>query len=149
MGVAWNGVLEVLCSVGQVGDMYTSASPVDPLFWIIHPSLDRLLMLRRKSARPFDESWAYAHNQRTASDTAVVCDWSQVNGVSNDTANSMPDCTRSATCSGHAKDDVLPVKLDEDFTLGTFSSYVHPDNLERSYRYEDYTWSACGGALVE
>mmetsp|Transcript_32962 Transcript_32962/g.76274 ORF Transcript_32962/g.76274 Transcript_32962/m.76274 type:complete len:399 (+) Transcript_32962:1-1197(+) len=147
MATAWDGVLSAVCSVGQVGDMYTSASPVDPLFWIIHPNLDRLLMLRRTSSRPFDESWGYAHNQRTASDTTVVCDWSGV-GTGTD-ASSMPNCTRSTSCSGHAKDDALPVQLEEDFTLGTFEEYLHPDNLGRSYRYENYEWGSCGTALVE
>ena len=147
MATAWDGVLSALCSVGQVGDMYTSASPVDPLFWIIHPNLDRLLMLRRTSSRSFDESWGYAHNELTASDTAVVCDWSGVSAGTD--VSSMPNCTRSASCSGHAKDDALPVQLEEDFTLGTFAEYVHPDNLRRSYRYENYEWGSCGTALVE
>ncbi|CAM9446404.1 unnamed protein product [Ectocarpus sp. 12 AP-2014] len=31
--------------------MYTSAAPYDPLFWVIHPTADRLLAWRRMLGR--------------------------------------------------------------------------------------------------
>jgi hypothetical protein len=37
----WDEFWGALCSVGIVGDMYTSGSPYDPTFWLIHPTVDR------------------------------------------------------------------------------------------------------------
>lgn len=37
-----------LSSSGRhVGEMYTSAAPYDPIFWVVHPTIDRLLAWRR------------------------------------------------------------------------------------------------------
>lgn len=35
----------------NVGEMYTSAAPYDPLFWVVHPTSDRLLAWRRLLSR--------------------------------------------------------------------------------------------------
>ena len=46
---------------------------------IIHPNLDRLFAWRRQSSRALDETWGYDHAvSNVASDTKVVCDWSNV-----------------------------------------------------------------------
>ena len=99
-----------LCSPGHVGDMYTSASPFDPTFWLIHGSMDRLLQWRRIQAAsgnlPFDEKWGYTHGageQRTPSETGLVCDWSAVDAGSAE----RPSCTKDV-CPGHAFSDALP-----------------------------------------
>lgn len=34
----------------HVGELYTSSAPYDPLFWVIHPTADRLMGWRRKLA---------------------------------------------------------------------------------------------------
>ena len=34
----WELFLEALCNPGHVGEMYTSAAPYDPLFWVVHPT---------------------------------------------------------------------------------------------------------------
>ena len=34
----------------HVGELYTSAAPYDPLFWVIHPAAERLMGWRRKLA---------------------------------------------------------------------------------------------------
>ncbi|CAN0267180.1 unnamed protein product [Laminaria digitata] len=43
-------MLNSLCDVGHVGELYTSAAPYDPLFWVIHPTAERFLSWRRKLA---------------------------------------------------------------------------------------------------
>lgn len=100
----WDSLLhEVLCDPGHVGDMYTSASPYDPTFWLIHGTTDRLMHWRRlfaktagsgsssssssllvgssAAAMPFDETWGYAHSTVAPSDTNLVCDWSGVDAT--------------------------------------------------------------------
>ncbi|CAM9359341.1 unnamed protein product [Phaeothamnion confervicola] len=75
----WRRMLAALCDPGYVGEMFTSAAPYDPSFWIIHPSAERLLGQRRLAAAAtggpcFDETWGYNHNGDTGDD-GVVCDW--------------------------------------------------------------------------
>jgi hypothetical protein len=37
----WEKLYNALCSFGEVGEMFTSAAPADPLFWVVHPTIDR------------------------------------------------------------------------------------------------------------
>ena len=117
---------EQLCTLGHVGDMYTSGSPFDPTFWLIHGSMDRLLQWRRIQAAsgdlPFDESWGFEHvvgPGRTASDTGIVCDWT---GVESGDAE-RPTCAK-AVCPGHKFDDALPF---EDFLKETTATAAAAD----------------------
>lgn len=32
----WDDLASALCGVGRAGDMFSSASPADPLFWLVH-----------------------------------------------------------------------------------------------------------------
>lgn len=139
----WDKLLDALCSVGHVGDMFSSASPADPLFWMVHPALDRLLSWRRllsNMTRPFDETWGYAHNHLTASDTAVVCDWDNVA-----TTLDMPHCSKSQICGGHKREAILPfvIKDQTPFTVGSFYDYMDPKNLDFPYRYDNFDWKHC------
>ena len=43
---------------GLSGDHIESASPADPSFWVIHPTLERLLHAKLLSGGFADESWA-------------------------------------------------------------------------------------------
>jgi hypothetical protein len=83
---AWDELLfETLSQPGIVGEMYTSASPWDPTFWIIHGTAERLLHWRRLVASrktapmlPFDSTWGYVHSAEAASDTQLICNWTKV-----------------------------------------------------------------------
>lgn len=53
------------------GDNYESASPVDPVFWLIHPPLERLLHVKLMGGGFEDEVW------HTDPVTQTVCDFAQ------------------------------------------------------------------------
>ena len=46
----WTSLVENLCDVGKIGDMYQASSPNDITFWVLHPTLDRLWHWIRLSA---------------------------------------------------------------------------------------------------
>jgi len=73
----WQGLLDLICSVGHAGEMFTSAAPYDPTFWLIHTSAERFLQLRRLSSyygsNTFNETWGYDHSARAPSDFGKVC----------------------------------------------------------------------------
>ena len=97
---------DLLCHIGHVGEMFTSAAPYDPTFWPLHGLAERFLTLKRLMAHAgktsLIEEWTYTHETTLASDTHVVCDWTKVTGMER------PSCT-PGTCPGHHKDDLLPM----------------------------------------
>jgi hypothetical protein len=158
---AWEALLSTICSMGRVGDMFTSASPLDPLFWVIHPTGDRLVAARRLAAlgafsadnatNPFvhfDETWGYAHATDTASDVGIVCDWSDLSN-----ATGRPKCSLG-DCKGHGEFDVLPftnlsasVTEQEDvvggYTNRQIYELLHPHSPELPYVYDSFAWPHC------
>ena len=42
--VVWEGLLDNLCDIGQIGDMFSASSPGDISFWVIHPTIDRYVV---------------------------------------------------------------------------------------------------------
>lgn len=140
---AWDDLYELLCDPGHVGDMFTSASPFDPTFWLIHPTIDRLMHYRRLVAdrMPFDETWAYAHSTTAPSDTGIVCHWDEVK-----TENELPTCVRD-TCPGHRETDTIPFQnflgQEETYTNLEMFSFLSPTNIDLPYMYADFRWEHC------
>ncbi|KAH8045720.1 hypothetical protein JL722_14108 [Aureococcus anophagefferens] len=139
----WARLHAAFCAIGTVGEMYTSASPTDPTFWVVHPNLERLLMRKRLYLDGFDETWGYARNARTASDTGLVCDWSAVDREHD------ADCA-PAVCPGHGADDALPFRglFGDNATVSNAAFYAatHPLDAALPYAYDALHWAACGAA---
>jgi len=121
-----------------VGDHVESASPADPSFWPIHPSLERLLQAKYISGGFSDESWS---NDPTES---YVCDKSQC--YEDGEYDWHEEC-----CYGHYKNDQLL-----DFVNGDKGSGFGPTNKEimsnteassssyaMPYIYDSFKWSHC------
>mmetsp|Transcript_5574 Transcript_5574/g.8179 ORF Transcript_5574/g.8179 Transcript_5574/m.8179 type:complete len:149 (-) Transcript_5574:1263-1709(-) len=131
--------------------MFTSASPQDPTFWIVHGNAERFLqyarILKQKNIRPqFNESWGYAHIPHNPSDTGIICDWSATTA-----SGGMPTC-KPGTCPGHNEDDLLPFEglafLDDPeprlYTNAEFYARSLPDYLPYVYDFVSY-WPGCQG----
>ncbi|CAM9656056.1 unnamed protein product [Scytosiphon promiscuus] len=144
----WLRILDSLCDPGHVGELYTSAAPYDPLFWVIHPTADRFLAWRRKLATEqpdlwtLDETWDYSHGW-VVGETGVTCDWDNVQEGSLD----MPTCT-SGICGGHNEDDLLPFKVKlkgetVQMTNREWYNFIYPDNDDLPYMYNEFAWDHC------
>jgi len=142
-------LLQTICDPGKVGEMYTSAAPADPSFWILHPAAERFLNLRRiigdsyPDIYPFDETWGYQHKDHIASDNGWVCDWSDVEGWLD-----VPNCEDSFACSGHAVDDVLEFAFTGNLAGRTFTNqeyydFMHPFTEDLPYLYDNYDFDHC------
>lgn len=148
MGVEYTSkkLLELLCSIGHPGEMYTSSAPQDPTFWPLHGNAERFVQLVRvldmKGVVTFNETWGYTH-QRAASDTHTVCDWSVVQG-----GYDMPTCIQDE-CSGHKETDLLPfmnLTTDQErlYSNKEFWGVISPFNDELPYVYDGLsTWTGC------
>lgn len=51
------GLLDNLCDIGIIGDMFSGSSPADITFWVVHPNIDRLLRLKLLSNTLTDMTW--------------------------------------------------------------------------------------------
>jgi len=141
----YESILNAMCDPGKVGEMYTSAAPADPSFWILHPAAERFLSLRRivSDKFPLDETWGYTHKTHVASDSGWVCDWSDVKEELD-----MPVCSQTFACSGHDLDDELELTFintleGRTFTNGEFYDFMHPFNEELPYMYDNYDYDHC------
>ena len=146
----YTALLNTVCHVGHAGEMFTSAAPYDPTFWILHGTAERYLSFKRYMKElgntTLVETWGYKHGSRTysdtvASDTNRVCDWSNVTGME------LPTCVE-ATCPGHREDDIIPfgnfLGMGETYTNYEFYEFTNPSNDELPYTYDSFTyWPAC------
>lgn len=144
-------MLAALCEVGHPGEMYTSSAPQDPTFWPLHGNAERFVQLIRILAEngkvTFDDTWGYTH-ERSASDTHIVCDWSNVDGEFD-----MPTCSLGE-CPGHREDDLLPFDHLMEHQTGLLSNadfwkLISPNNDRMPYVYDGLTtWTGCRDSSV-
>lgn len=147
LNVTRKDFLGMLCKVGLPGEMFTSAAPQDPTFWPLHGNAERyvqyLRVLNSNKTIIFNETWSYDH-QGAASDTDLVCDWSNVTEFTD-----MPTCSKGS-CPGHKEDDLLPFKKlfpsqgDKEYTNKEFYNVISPFNTLLPYAYDGLsTWRGC------
>jgi len=139
---AW---LSFICEGGDgakvfSGDNYESASPIDPVFWLIHPPLERLLHVKMMGGGFEDEEW---HSDPVLQ---TVCDFAQCYSEEEGAMGYYDDC-----CYGHYENDRLL-----DAVSGDRTKYFGPTNAEtlaasdpRSesysmpYVYDSFKWDHC------
>jgi len=137
-------LFETICSFGYPGEMYTSASPADPTFWLIHPTAERFLQLRRFASyygnSTLNETWGYEHSSITPSDFQKVCSW---DGVGD---NDLPRCVYG-NCYGHAAHDLIPqtdlIPGRSTFTNQEFYDFMDPRNQDIPYVYDNFKAEHC------
>ena len=144
----WSELLNALCDPGHVGEMYTSAAPYDPLFWLIHPTAERMMGWRRymsiKGWMPLNETWGYMHSDDT-SDLGRVCHWDNVSSTG------LPTC-QVDTCPGHGEFDVLPfpdlIETGKMPTNAELYEFINPLNPELPYTYDSFTYPQCSAQKI-
>ncbi|KAJ8604299.1 hypothetical protein CTAYLR_002527 [Chrysophaeum taylorii] len=151
---AWGSIYEALCNPGWVGEMFTSAAPADPIFYVIHTTAERFLwariMLSRENATswPFNDTWGYSHEVDTPSDTGQVCHWDDSNNVRGGRA--LPSCVFD-TCPGHRLHDTIPFEnfqgKGETYTNEQYWTFMQPTSEHLPYTYDtfQYPWCAALG----
>ena len=125
---AFDDMYRALCAPRYAGEMYTSAAPWDPLFWLVHPTSERLLQYRRLIATrdvgmEFDETWGYMHDDQTPSDTGVVCDCARCSGPCA-RARRAPAAARTTRCRSRGRSCRLIDGRDALFTHREFYERV-------------------------
>merc|ERR1711988_1275898 len=116
--------MRLLCNdfndtVPQMGDLMNSGAPADPIFWTIHPTVDRL--------------WQ----------------WRRINGMTNTSwPPSSQNYVHGGDCWGHSEDDVTIFKnlFDTDghfYTNGELYAHMNPLNENLSTVYANFRWGHC------
>jgi len=122
--------VQIVCEAGTaIGDQLESASPGDVVFWVIHPTVERLYHWKMLKGGFDDVNWPDTGNYAGA-----------VYG----------SLTRQ--CHGHGPDDMLPFNLMMDgatktrrFTNRQMMEVVDPTNelFALPYVYDNFKWDHC------
>lgn len=122
-------LLSVVCNATILdGDHLEAASPKDPSFWVIHPTVERLWVWKKLSGSFRDETWPGAKS--------AAC--------------------FNCYCYGHAAEDNLPFEIallkpggvkgyraTASFTNQQLYDLADPHEQHLPYIYDDLTWSHC------
>mmetsp|Transcript_109923 Transcript_109923/g.319886 ORF Transcript_109923/g.319886 Transcript_109923/m.319886 type:complete len:864 (+) Transcript_109923:2-2593(+) len=129
-------ILELMCDSyddthTMIGDLGNSGGPIDPLFWPVHPTIDRLWHWRRLNGMD-DESWP-SDAKHTYFHDVYGKDGSVEAGGS---------------CYGHGPDDVMSWRnlFDTDdhyYTNRELYNYLAPGSEELPYIYDSFLWPHC------
>jgi len=124
------------------GDHIESASPADPSFWVIHPTLERLLQAKLMTGGFSDETWP------SDATKSFVCNGAECTDGATGIAGYYSNC-----CYGHYEDSQLL-----DAISGDRSTYYGPTNgdlmrgtdprletYSMSYIYDSFDWDHCSG----
>lgn len=122
------------------GDHLESASPSDPTFWVIHPTLERLLHAKLMSGGFTNEEWAVD----TKKD--YVCNHVKCFNATTGLKDYYDDC-----CYGHFEHDRLMNAITGNrkdtigLTNGEMISATDPRSKRYSmpYIYDNFVWSHC------
>jgi hypothetical protein len=147
----YTSILKAVEHPGNAGEMYSSNAAWDPLFWLIHGTMERIMGLKRVlvsqgDVTSFDEAWGYTAWDKYDGDVYLNgrCDWSEVSDVEDLT---LPSCSSNFTCSGHAADDTMSFSnflgKDETYTNRDFYDFIHPWNDDLPYVFESLDFDYC------
>jgi hypothetical protein len=125
------------------GDHIESASPADPSFWVIHPTLERLLQAKLMAGGFDNEVWP------KDSAKSFVCNGAECTDGATGLAGYFSNC-----CYGHYEDSQLLDAISGDPktfygpTNGEVMAATDPrlDSYSMSYIYDSFEWTHCTGA---
>ena len=121
-------IMRMLCNTGTIpGDQLEAASPVDPTFWPIHPTIDRLFQWKKLQSNFGSEAWESPLG-------ANLTKYCQIGG-----------------CEGHHAYDILPFEIYAMNSDSRQFEYVKMSNAELldaanptdsklSYVYDNFQW---------
>ncbi|CAM9305494.1 unnamed protein product [Ectocarpus fasciculatus] len=127
-----------------MGESSQSSSPLDPTFWSMHPTMERLLIFKLLAGTFTDYSWP-----------DEVGPWVGMDGVEYDVTIS----TRSDTCYGHRGSDIFPYDIMTNTITPQFTFYgkkapntmqnrmliklFDPSENALPFIYDNFEWSHC------
>jgi len=122
--------IEIVCNAGiLVGDEEQSSSPADPLFWPIHPTIERLYQWKMLNGGFEDDTWPETGNYNSPIYVGTM-----------------------AMCTGHNPNDLLPWKLRlgreqqaRSYTNAELRNLIDPSSPEYQlpYVYDHFQWKHC------
>jgi len=124
-------IMRMLCNTGTIpGDQLEAASPVDPTFWPIHPTIDRLFQWKKLQSNFGSEAW----ESPLGTNMTKYC---QIGG-----------------CEGHHAYDILPFEVYVMNSDTRAFEYVKMSNAELldaanptdsklPYVYDNFQWTHC------
>ncbi|KAJ8604102.1 hypothetical protein CTAYLR_001761 [Chrysophaeum taylorii] len=143
----WDIVLRQVANGGHVGTATTDGSPTDPTFWLIHGMQERFLQqlrfLNDTGLWYFDQTW------QVVTGNNFYYDWSNATR-----SEDIPYKNKSATCSGHRENDIIPFANILEDQPKPFLTNLEYYNMTKAfsphlpYVYDQLlNWTQCGWAF--
>lgn len=138
-------LVHTFCTAGvKEGEQLESASPMDIVFWMIHPVLDRLVAAKRLASQPGGITMGSYGKVAPFEDET----WLEFSSYS----------TPDYTCKGHGPHDpalqgltIVPriaeradVNGDGIITNMEFYNVMDPTQFNADYVYDNFEWAHCG-----
>jgi len=160
--VVFRTMLQLLCNPGHIGDMFQSTSTNDPVFWVLHPTVERIWTHHRLGATALSDTLppgaAATEEEHGAEATNVAsAAAAQEEGEGGGGAAAQPvfytnwdDAAASEynECYGHRSGDLQP--FPDLLGPGTghptnreLYDYLDPANPELPYVYGSLRWAHC------
>lgn len=151
------------------GDMLESASPADPLFWVIHPTIERVLQLKLQDYSDAPKDFQRGNLGRTEFKPwdKSAWDWLDYSTYTFGVGENQAFPNDAYTCSGHAAtDEAMPsggpgkylpgfagrADTNKDGTVSNmeYMQAIDPnDPMSLDYVYDSLEWSHCDTAFYE
>ena len=150
------GLMKVFCETPFTpGEQIESASAIDPSFWPIHPTMERLMHYKRMVQ---DFTNTYWGTSTAMGEGTAYCSQGDVLKMAEEIMNKSSSDERMGTkCKGHHADDITMFKsVVVNPATGKYQARVtsnlelfeilNPAEYMASYIYENFEWKHCHGA---
>ncbi|CAM9993354.1 unnamed protein product [Ectocarpus sp. 12 AP-2014] len=156
--------LRVICTPSVQGTSYEATSTIDPIFWVIHPAIERLWQLRRLQNDAFDDTWVPFESACFGNNPGDALPLHDLSASSRDASSSVLEASAPAGVGGTVRHGGVSRDQQETggvglrgggvaggvalspkkyYTNAELYQLLDPNGDEVPYVYDNFEWPHC------